>query len=196
MDQTTIQPPLLQLSEQEFRGITQAANAGDRNAIQRLRELLEESATLWQTVGDLATHAITALIGLITKGESVFRESLHKSMQKLRADLSRPNMSCLEELCLNRVLVAWLQMQLADQQTLEAAPDTALSRYWYQRQSQASRLFDQAVKSLSQLRKVNLAGETIAAWNGLKVFPTVEQQDHNVGQEMLQAQRFQKVACG
>ncbi len=147
---------LLNLTKEEFDGIVSAANSGDANALQRLRELLDGSPDVWQRLADLSVHALTATIGVIAGGNTLVAESLRRKVQDMRQELQHGDDGLLHRLAVDRLIACWLAVQLANRRCLEAAPTTPSARYWSKRQEQSSRMYDTAVKSLTTLKRLRV----------------------------------------
>ena len=144
----------------KFAQIVQAANGGDSKALSELRRLLNEHPAIWRNVGDLASLAGTLLLRSASGGNSLIGGSITRYIRQLRTELTNPAPSRLERLAVERVLICWVQAHVAD--AMVASLTTTNQRTtssWLKRQSQASRQFDAAVKSLATLRKLLPAAE-------------------------------------
>ena len=103
---------------EQMRQLLLRAQAGDPAVLPQLRELLDARPALWQRLGDLASHVEEALLGQAAGRSLLARESVRRRMDELRAELAGPAASAVETLLVNRVVIFWAQVHLAD---LEAA---------------------------------------------------------------------------
>ena len=106
------------LYTEEMRRLLLRAQAGDPAVLPQLRELLGSRPELWRRLGDLAGHVEEVLVGLAAGKSLLARESVRRRMDELRAELAGPAASAVETLLVNRVVICWAQVHLAD---LEAA---------------------------------------------------------------------------
>lgn len=143
------------MSREAFKQLVAEANAGDQDALSRLRALLDDCPELWQRAGDLAAHAEVAMLDLIAGDNQFIRESLQRKLDELKAELRGDTPSVLEKLAVERITACWLWAQHADtlvaQATDVSRPQLALL---LRRQSQSARQFQQAMKSLTDIRRL------------------------------------------
>lgn len=142
-----------------FTRLVQRANQGDQAALQELRAVLDRCPEIWRKIGDLATHAELATLRLVGGNDKLLMEAMQRKVDELKAGLSRPGASMLEQLVVLRVVVTWLQVQHAD--TASASPDHSLQqgRFWGQRQDQAHRRHLTAIKDLAKLQQMLPVGD-------------------------------------
>ncbi|MHB8956533.1 MAG: hypothetical protein ACYC4U_26410 [Pirellulaceae bacterium] len=145
---TRIEPPKCDLSRAEFEAIVAAANQGNSGALDRLREVLDDSPGLWQAVADLGGHCELLLINLIASSNMLLRESLLLQVANMREELTGSGQGALNEMAVQRLVIAWLQMNYVD--AICPAPG---SRAEIQRQEAAHRQFDRAVKALKAVSR-------------------------------------------
>ena len=142
-------------SQLEFDTLVQRANAGDAEALAKLRQVLDEHPEIWQNVGNLAQHAKMNLVRLIAGSDQLVTESLLRSADDLEKKLAGPSPSPLEQLSARRVAACWLQLQFTN--TLHPQPDGQTLRqqkFVLKLKESAERLFDNAVRSLALVRKL------------------------------------------
>src|SRR5262245_14067558 len=83
-------PPAAQalpFDEASFRLLVEGANGGDRQALLRLRQLLDERPEIWRRAGDLTALAERAWAELIGGANALFAESLARSIAALKEAL-------------------------------------------------------------------------------------------------------------
>ena len=149
----TIQPA--PISMEEFADLVNRANAGDEEALAGLRYLLDECEQIWQHVGDLGKHAEMTMIKLIANGNKLIAESLARKAADMRSELSGPNPTPLEQICVQRVVAMWLEMQWTDTTFPEPTGKTLdVQKFVLKRKDSAERRFSASVKSLMLVRKL------------------------------------------
>ena len=149
----TIQPA--PISMEEFADLVNRANAGDEEALAGLRYLLDECEQIWQHVGDLGKHAEMTMIKLIANGNKLIAESLARKAADMRSELSGPHPTPLEQICVQRVVAMWLEMQWTDTTFPEPTGKTLdVQKFVLKRKESAERRFSSAVKSLMLVRKL------------------------------------------
>ena len=55
-------------NQEEFAELVKRANAGDDNALATMRKTLDSNPEIWESVGNLATHAQQSMVTLIAGG--------------------------------------------------------------------------------------------------------------------------------
>ena len=143
-----------QMDKAEFAHLVDRVNAGDGQALQELRRLLDTCPDIWQRVGDLAAHAELSLMRVVAGGNRLLLESLQRKADAMKVELSRPGASALENLAAQRVVACWLQLQHAD--AVCSTPDLTLpqGKFWALEQDRAHRRYLSAVKQLTTLRQL------------------------------------------
>ncbi len=81
-------------------------------------------------------------------------ESLQRKLENLKAQLGGSNPIPLERLVIERVVSCWLQLQHIDVLVAQARPGTVQAKFLLQRQAQADRAYNTAVKSLTTVRQL------------------------------------------
>ena len=147
-------------SRKEFETIVKAANAGEAKSLQKMERLLTRCPQIWQSVGNVAAHATAALIKLVAGDDQLLASSLRRKMDDLHSELVAESTSPLERLAVDRVVLSWAHANYVDAAIASMATNSpGTLALWLKRQTQASRQFDQAVKSLATLRKLLPAAE-------------------------------------
>lgn len=142
-------------SKDEFEHLAALANAGDLEAIGRLRKLFDDHPEIWEQIGDLAKHAELTLARGVSKGEVVMFESVRRMVQKVKRELGHKDSSPLEKLAIQRVVICWLELQYAAAVfPIVTGKPTAADTFGLKQKDSAQRRFDAALKSLATLRKL------------------------------------------
>jgi hypothetical protein len=139
----------------EFKQLVQQANAGDPIALAKLRKILDDNPTIWQTVGDLGLVAENSLIELISGGNQLVRESLQRKVQEHKQDLTPVYPSALEKLAVQRVITTWLECEYTTTKFPEPKGATlGQQRLALKLKDSAARRYDAAMKSLLLIQKL------------------------------------------
>jgi hypothetical protein len=101
-------PPTCDLDRADFETIVAAANRGNPEALTRLREVLDENPSLWQSVANLGGHCESILVNLIAGNNVLLRESLQRQVASMKEELSNGDPDILKEMAVQRVVNAWL----------------------------------------------------------------------------------------
>ena len=114
-------PGVLELSEDakdrltELRTVSEKAEAGDRNARKRLRQLVRSSSPeIIAAASDVAGSAAWMLIKTISAGEPLMQEALQERMHQMRAEIGGENPTPLEILLTERVVAGWLLVEVLE----------------------------------------------------------------------------------
>jgi hypothetical protein len=162
---------LAALTRDEFTAIVERANRGEAAALKDLRRLVDNSPEIWQTLGDLAGQTESATIALVADGNSLVSESIRRQLEELRTQLGGGTTdNALERLAVERIVQSWLQLQLAERHLLQATPGTPSARFWLQRQAQADRMHQSAMRSLTTVRRCPVLPAS-ASHAGFRVAP-------------------------
>ena len=134
--------------------LAQAKN-GDRLAVTRLRDELDQRSDLWQQAGDLALHAEAAWIALVAGEDRVLAESLQRKLEALKAELTTDDSNALESLLIARIAMCWLQAAYCDL-TYAKATECSMQQagFLLKRQAESHRRFLNAVRTLATVRSL------------------------------------------
>ena len=142
---------------QQVHRFLKRVDKGDQEALETLRKLLNDPAAdpLLAATSDLAVAAQRRFINRYAGEHHVYREALTIKLDQLRAELSGPEPSPLEKLLVERVLVCWLQVHIADC-TFAGATNATLNQgeYYQRNQSRAQVRYLAAIKMLVMIRKL------------------------------------------
>ena len=143
----------------ELRCLLERARTGDPSAVPQLRAVLDTHPEIWHRSSDLALYAREAWISLIAGSDAVLAESLRRKTEALRQDLTSANAGPLEQLLVDRVVVAWLAVSHAEIALPQARDATTKQLAFAQsRLDLCGRQFRQAIAALTTARKLVPAG--------------------------------------
>lgn len=142
------------MDKEAFTLLVQRANAGDEQALQELRMVLDRSPEIWRQIGDLASHAELATLRLVGGDDRLLMEALKRKVDELKAELTRPGASTLEQLVVLRVVATWLQVQHADTASASSDQSVQQGKFWALKQDQAHRRHLTAIKDLARLQQM------------------------------------------
>lgn len=140
-------------SQEEFSALVKRANAGDQPALAEMRGILDDNPEIWRRMGDLATYARESLLRLISDGDELIRESVRRTADELLSTFVNDNTSPIERLASERVVACWLESEYVSM--MHAVPQGATiqqQKYHLSLKSSAQRRYDQALRSLANLR--------------------------------------------
>jgi hypothetical protein len=142
--------------------LAQRAHEGDESALPELRQLLDTYPEIWQRCGDLAWHAQTKWLQLISGKDLLVRESLQRKLDQLKAELAGTDPSPLEKLLIERAVISWLQVGYADAAYAQVKGNSSAQQQALQRrQNSAQQRHLQAIKMLVTVRKLLSPGPTM-----------------------------------
>jgi hypothetical protein len=149
-----------ELTAEEIRGTLKRAQAGDKAAMTTVHALLDLSPDLLGSPQALA-RAIEDryLQNLTAPTDELSREVYRRHMARMRAELAGETPTPLERLLVDRVVACWLQVQHADKCMAGLEADQhrlAQGEYNRQRQDRAHQRYLSAIKTLAQVRRLQL----------------------------------------
>src|SRR5262249_32029693 len=132
------------------------AAAGDKSTLPAIREALVKNPQLADAFGgNLARVAIDSFIDNLSGKNLAFRESILAKLRSLRADLSGPNPSAIEQLLVERVVACWLQVYDADIRYAQSENSTfAQANFQQRRMTSAHKRYMSALRTLATVRKM------------------------------------------
>jgi len=155
-----VKPAAGPLKTGDVHAVLEAARRGDRTVLPVLRRLLDESPQIWHALGDLAGHAGRAWVDLAAGTDLALSESIVRKIAALKAELTGPASSPLENLLVNRVVACWIQAHHADAVFAQSkGRDLSLAQldHLQKRQERAGRSYLAAIKALAVVRKLTPA---------------------------------------
>jgi len=150
-------------SQEDFAELVKRANAGDDDALAKMRKTLDSNPGIWQSVGDLAKHAQQSMVKLIAGGNKLVSESLLRKAAEMKTELSRPSPSKLEKLAVERIVACWLEMEyLATTYPVAKGETLGQAKFALKQKESSERRFNAAMKSLTTLRALLPNGDAQA----------------------------------
>jgi len=135
------------------------ANAGNPGALAELRSALDAHPELWGEVGNVARQAELALVRAVAGHNGVAKEAIIRRLDTLRQELARPAPTPLELLVVDRVVVGWLAVAVAEgayHQSLERGIHHADDEFHQRRVERAQRRYLAAIKALATVRRLGV----------------------------------------
>jgi hypothetical protein len=139
---------------EDLQPLVQRAHQGDATALASLRQLLANRPELWQRFGDLAWHAEEALLQLAAGPSLLAKEALQRRMAELREELAGPAPTPVEKMLVDRVVLGWAEVHLADLDALQGDKAGPRAAHALKRQNAAQKRYLAALKQLTQVRKL------------------------------------------
>ena len=147
-------------NQEEFAELVKRANAGDDNALAMMRQTLDSCPEIWESVGNLATHAQLSMVKLIAGDNRLVSESLLRKAEQMKTELSSPSPSKLEDLAIERIVACWLEMEyLATTYPVAKGDTLGQARFALKQKESSERRFNAAMKSLTTLRALLPSGD-------------------------------------
>lgn len=144
--------------ESELQDLLMKANAGDRQAVAKLRACLEASPDVYQRAGDLAAHAENAWITLVGGGGWLATEAIKRNLSTLKSELAGERPTRLESLLVDQVALCWLATQHASMDAAQPSNGAVQAALQLKRSESALRRFMLATKTLTTLRALTPHG--------------------------------------
>ena len=140
----------------EMAHLLAQAEQGDASVLPALRNYLDQTPGLWQTVGNLAYQAQAALIERASGTNLLLQEALGRQLEAMRQELSGPAPTPLERLLVDRIVLCWLRLSIAEVLEAQAPPDRSPRQAeWAQSQiDRAQKRLVEASKALAQVRRL------------------------------------------
>ena len=114
-------PGALELSEDtkvrlsELKAVSEEAEAGDRNARKRLRQLVRSSSPqVIAEASDFVGRAERMLANTISAGQPLMQEAIQERMRQMRSEIAGENPTPLERLLAERVVAGWLLVEVLE----------------------------------------------------------------------------------
>lgn len=133
------------------------AKGGNPALLKRLRELLDGHPEFVRHYGDLARRAERAWIALAAGNDPYFQETLARSAEAQRAELTRPGASSIEKLLVERIIACSLQMNYFSTTEANSLNDRETPRqlqFRSKRLAQAQKMYLAAVSALVAYQKL------------------------------------------
>lgn len=94
--------------------LVRRANAGNEACLAGLRQILDGSPEIWQTVGDLARHCELAWSDLTAGDDHLMVESIKRQVADMKVQLAGPTPSPLESILVDQAVCTWLATKHAE----------------------------------------------------------------------------------
>lgn len=144
-----------------FAALLAEMNTGKPQAATALLELCEAFPAFWKKIGGLEYSVEHGWLRLMAPGQTpanVFhRETITNELDRRRSAMRKDGDSPLEQLLINRVLSAWLQVMYADMrysQDMAANGPIVQMEYQQKRLDRAQRQFLRAIQALATVRRL------------------------------------------
>jgi hypothetical protein len=142
----------------EMLQLLERAKAGDETVTEQVREMLTICPEFAESLGGDLGQITERLLSTAVAGNDIpFRESIKHKMATLRQDLAGPAATPIETLLIDRIVICWLQVQMADiAQAKEESQTITLEKFQLRRQDSANRRYLAAIRTLATIRKMAL----------------------------------------
>jgi hypothetical protein len=134
------------------------AQQGDVSVLPELQQALDNDASIWRRVGDLAAQSQAAWLQLLAGQDLFLLEAVRRKQEQWRDELAGPNPSPLERLLVEQIVATWLQIHFADATYAQAKDQPhatpAVLRELMKRQESSSRRHLAAIRQLAVVRKL------------------------------------------
>jgi hypothetical protein len=144
----------------EIHEVLEKAQAGDKPARRRLRELiaLDPGPMIEIAGGNLATQVQHARVEKLTKSNPIFGVSVPAKLDALRAELEGPDPPPVERLLVERVLLCWLDLHQLEMVAAQGSADLTIGQADHRERvrDRTNRRYLQALKTLASVRKLGI----------------------------------------
>jgi hypothetical protein len=140
--------------DERWADAVKRAQAGDKEAAMVIRDFLADRPGLVRAChGDLAETVTNWMVGTFCGKDLVRTEAIRARLNEMENDLAGPAPTPLESLLVQRVLICWLRLHLAEFNAGTCGTDSTTEAF--QRQlERANRLFQSSVKMLATVRRM------------------------------------------
>lgn len=138
--------------------VLQAALTETAGSREQLRELMVRDPTWIDRIGALAADAERAMLES-AKAQMIIEEAWRADLQRVRASLSQSADGALERLLVERVVLAWAALTLAEMKRdarLKAAFKLAEAAFWDRHVATLNREFLRATRTLAAVRRLRI----------------------------------------
>lgn len=139
-----------------LRELIDQARNGNRTVLPLLRKCLDQSPELWRQTGNVGLQAQMALINAICGRDLHLRECIVRQINRMKKDFRDKSSSPLEDLAIERIVTAFLQVGRAETLTAQKPEDSLpWAKFAMEQQDRASRQLTVAMNTLASLRKLS-----------------------------------------
>lgn len=146
------------LTEGEIKDLVRQANQGNDEAQTELIDAMRDHESLWREHGNLTLEAERQVISVYARDNAFKMEAVRRMLAERRQEWAGPSPTPLEVLCVDRIVLAWLELHfLAIHFADSMHPGLLRAR------NSADRRFHAAIKSLATVRKLLPRGIAVVA---------------------------------
>lgn len=135
-------------------GLIERASKGDRKALAELQPALDDLPTLVATLGNVARHVQNATLDRLGGQNALLQEAARRHVANIRKDLAGEDPTPLETLLIENIGNAWLWAAYCNYQVATQPGEWGL--FWDKRADHATRRYLAAVKTLAQVRRLQV----------------------------------------
>ncbi len=143
-----------------LRELGERADAGDEQALARLRQFLRENPKIAVQLGNVAGQAQETLLQRIKKADQLAGESVRVALDELRKELLPPGAGPLQRLAVDRIVLIHLEIYLSDAlYPLVSELEPQQARVVAKAKDSAQRRYGLAMKTLAVVNRLVPAGK-------------------------------------
>lgn len=140
----------LDAEQAKLYGLSEKAKAGDSQALDQLRQELDNCPHVWRRLGDLQLLIEEEMASQVGPKDLLFLEAYRKRAAEIRHQLLDDSQDLLTQMAVSRVVDCWLFTQFLQLQVLqEKHPKDGVKQL-----AQAERRLESAVRTLSLAKKL------------------------------------------
>ncbi len=133
------------------------AEQGDRDALEKMRDVFDAVPGLCEHLGNVADFAENSLVELFAKNPLV-QKALRFKLNALRGEILGPDPSPLEDLLARRIAACWLHVHYVETIFAQNIENNGLSGRWSESMQRsidrAQRRYLSAIRTLAQVRRL------------------------------------------
>lgn len=146
-------------SKRDFEDILSATSKKNpkQEDIAALRELMDESASIWRIYGDWAKQTEDIILKEYFESNVLVLESVKRKLAELRKELDWENAGVLEKLLIRQICLTWLRLYFVERQHHQNTYQShtlTVGIYWDKRLNEAQKRHLRAIESLAKVRKM------------------------------------------
>lgn len=140
-----------------YRETLDLAEKGDRSALPRVRELVDEFPSMVDELGDLTQIAQSVMIDRTSSDSVLIREAQERKLVALTAQIAGPDPSILERLLADQIVLCWQHVRSVEIIYAQARDYTSSAGDYYERCiDRAQKRYLNAIKTLASVRRLEL----------------------------------------
>jgi len=156
----------------DYSEILDRIEKGDRSALPRLRQILDDVPDIVEELGDLTKIARSAIRNRLGADGLLLGEVLERKETALAAEIAGPNPTILERLLSDQIVLCWQHLRYLQIKYGQTKEHTFREGEYFERCiDKAQKRYLSAIKTLAQIRKLGLPAlqVNIAAEGGKQV---------------------------